>query len=138
MSKQRVLRRKPALRLERRGQYGQNEAEQPDHSASLGDSITSSTRIRFSVRTTNFGRYALTAERVDRRLAAVLTADVAGYSRLMGADEVGTLAVLKAHRRELVDPAIAEHNGRIVKTCVYRKLKLGRSGGEVRQGWRVI
>jgi TolB-like protein/class 3 adenylate cyclase len=55
-------------------------------------------------------------ERVQRRLAAILAADVAGYSRLMGADEVGTLAALKALRREVVDPAIAEHNGRIVKT----------------------
>jgi TolB-like protein/class 3 adenylate cyclase/tetratricopeptide (TPR) repeat protein len=45
-----------------------------------------------------------------------LAADVAGYSRLMGADEVGTLEALKAHRREVVDPAIADHNGRIVKT----------------------
>jgi class 3 adenylate cyclase/CDGSH-type Zn-finger protein len=58
----------------------------------------------------------LKGERVNRRLAAVLSADVAGYSRLMGADEVGTLEALKAHRRELVDPAIAEHKGRIVKT----------------------
>lgn len=55
-------------------------------------------------------------ERVERRLAAVLAADVASYSRLMGADEEGTLALLKAHRRELVDPKIAEHCGRIVKT----------------------
>jgi adenylate cyclase len=54
--------------------------------------------------------------RVDRRLAAILVADIAGYSRLMGADEVGTLAALKAHRREVVDPAITQHNGRIVKT----------------------
>jgi adenylate cyclase len=54
--------------------------------------------------------------RVERRLAAILAADVAGYSRLMGADEVGTLAALKAHRREVVDPAIAAHKGRIVKT----------------------
>jgi TolB-like protein/class 3 adenylate cyclase/tetratricopeptide (TPR) repeat protein len=54
--------------------------------------------------------------RVERRLAAVLAADVAGYSRLMGADEVGTLAALKAIRRAIVDPAIAEHKGRIVKT----------------------
>jgi adenylate cyclase len=53
---------------------------------------------------------------VQRRLAAILAADVAGYSRLMGADEVGTLAALKAHRREIVDPAIAQHHGRIVKT----------------------
>jgi TolB-like protein/class 3 adenylate cyclase/Flp pilus assembly protein TadD len=51
-----------------------------------------------------------------RRLAAILAADVAGYSRLMGADEEGTLARLRAHRRELIDPKIAEHKGRIVKT----------------------
>jgi adenylate cyclase len=51
-----------------------------------------------------------------RRLAAILAADVAGYSRLMAADEVGTLAALKAARREVVDPAIAEYKGRIVKT----------------------
>jgi adenylate cyclase len=54
--------------------------------------------------------------RVERRLAAILAADVAGYSRLMGADEEGTLAALKAIRRELIDPKIAEHRGRIVKT----------------------
>jgi class 3 adenylate cyclase len=51
-----------------------------------------------------------------RRLAAILAADVAGYSRLMGADEEGTLERLKALRGELVDPKIAEHHGRIVKT----------------------
>jgi len=51
-----------------------------------------------------------------RRLAAILAADVAGYSRLMGADEEGTLERLKAHRRQLIDPKIAEHHGRIVKT----------------------
>ena len=51
-----------------------------------------------------------------RRLAAILAADVAGYSRLMGADEEGTLERLKALRRELVDPKIAEHHGRLVKT----------------------
>src|SRR6266478_2045683 len=53
---------------------------------------------------------------VERRLAAILAADVAGYSRLMGTDEEGTLERLKAHRRELVDPKIKEHRGRIVKT----------------------
>jgi len=53
---------------------------------------------------------------VQRRLAAILAADVAGYSRLMGADEEGTLARLKAMRAELIDPTIARHNGRIVKT----------------------
>ena len=51
-----------------------------------------------------------------RRLAAILAADVAGYSRLMGADEEGTLERLKALRRELLDPKIAEHRGRLVKT----------------------
>src|SRR6516225_4073859 len=55
-------------------------------------------------------------ERVERRLAAILAADVAGYSRMMGQDEAGTLARLKAHRRELVDPKIAEHKGRVFKT----------------------
>jgi adenylate cyclase len=54
--------------------------------------------------------------RVERRLAAILAADVAGYSRLMGVDEEGTLAALKAHRRETIDPKIAGHHGRIVKT----------------------
>src|SRR5215470_16131759 len=54
--------------------------------------------------------------RVDRRLAAILAVDVAGYSRLMEADEEGTLAALRAIRRELGDPKIAEHRGRIVKT----------------------
>jgi adenylate cyclase len=58
----------------------------------------------------------LASERVERRLTAILAADVAGYSRLMGAEEEETLARLKAHRRELVDPKIAEHRGRIVKT----------------------
>ena len=51
-----------------------------------------------------------------RRIAAILAADVAGYSRLVGADEVGTLARLKTHRRDLVDPKIDEHRGRIVNT----------------------
>ena len=51
-----------------------------------------------------------------RRLAAILAADVAGYSRLMGVDEEGTLAELKAIRRELSDPKVKEHRGRIVKT----------------------
>ncbi len=52
---------------------------------------------------------------MERRLAAILAADVVGYSRLMELDEVGTLAALKTHRKELIDPAIAEHRGRIVK-----------------------
>src|SRR5215831_17946615 len=62
------------------------------------------------------GSAALATGRVERRLAAILAADVAGYSRLMGADEEGTLARLKAVRGELADPKVKEHHGRIVKT----------------------
>ncbi len=56
------------------------------------------------------------SEGTHRRLAAIVSADVVGYSRLMGADETGTLAVLRAHRSELIDSTIADHGGRIVKT----------------------
>jgi TolB-like protein/Flp pilus assembly protein TadD len=55
-------------------------------------------------------------DRVERRLAAILAGDIAGYSRLMGVDEEGTLHNLKVHRKDLVDPKITEHRGRIVKT----------------------
>ena len=55
-------------------------------------------------------------EHVKRKLAAILAGDVVGYSRLMGVDEIGTLRALKAIRRELADPAIASHHGRVVKT----------------------
>jgi TolB-like protein len=55
-------------------------------------------------------------QRIDRRMAAILAADVVGYSRLMGEDEEGTLAQLRSHRRELIDPAIAARSGRIFKT----------------------
>ena len=58
----------------------------------------------------------MASETVERKLAAILSADVVGYSRLMGVDEEGTLASFKAHRSEAVDPAIARHHGRIVKT----------------------
>src|SRR5215469_2513326 len=54
-------------------------------------------------------------ERVQRRLAAILAADVVGYSRLVGIDEEGTLAALKDLRKSLIDPKITEHRGRIVK-----------------------
>ena len=54
-------------------------------------------------------------DRVDRRLAAIFAGDIAGYSRLMGADEEGTLSRLNAHRREFLEPKIADHRGRIVK-----------------------
>src|SRR6201987_3058366 len=58
----------------------------------------------------------MTDERIERRLAAILAADVAGYSRLMGQNEERTLSDLKSARRTLVDPSIAAHRGRIVKT----------------------
>jgi adenylate cyclase len=54
--------------------------------------------------------------RVHRRLAAILAADVVGFSRLMGTDEEGTLAALKASHRDLIDPKVAEHRGRVVNT----------------------
>lgn len=58
----------------------------------------------------------MSQDQVTRRLAAIMAADVVGYSRLMGENEVGTLTALKTHRRELVDPSIAAHHGRIFKT----------------------
>src|SRR6476646_4716742 len=59
---------------------------------------------------------AVDGELRERRLSAILAADVVGYSKLMGADEVGTLRALSGHRRELIDPVIASHRGHIVKT----------------------
>ena len=61
-------------------------------------------------------RAEVESELHERRLSAILAADVVGYSRLMGDDEEGTLAALKGHRKAIVDPAIANHRGRIVKT----------------------
>src|SRR3712207_2663741 len=69
-------------------------------------------------RTLPCSSYAMSidAERVERRLAAIFAADVAGYSRLMGQDEVGTLRALTSHR-EVMDRLIAEHGGRIANTA---------------------
>ena len=61
------------------------------------------------------GAVCMAEERLERRLAAILSADIVGYSRLMGMDEAGTLSRLNALRRELIDPMIAAHSGRIVK-----------------------
>jgi adenylate cyclase len=57
----------------------------------------------------------MAAPRIDRRLAAILAADVVGYSRLVQRDEQGTLERLKAHRQELIEPSVLEHGGRVVK-----------------------
>jgi adenylate cyclase len=88
--------------------------------------------------------------RVQRRLAAILAADVAGYSRLIEADEEGTLGRLKALRAEVIDPKVAEHRGRIVKTtgdgllvefssvvdALRLNAELGRQrGAETRRTW---
>lgn len=69
-------------------------------------------------------------EGVQRRLAAILAADVAGYSRLMGRDEEGTLSALIAHRTELIEPCIAEFRGRLVKTTGDGLLALTRAGND--------
>src|SRR6202022_3067287 len=90
MSEQRILRLKPALRLERRGQHGQNKTKQPDHSASLGDSIRSSTQIRFSVHTVSC---VATAEdrRRRARLVRLLTRRIERFLLLI-AQAVGSRA----------------------------------------------
>src|SRR3712207_4478147 len=61
------------------------------------------------------GRAAMATARAERRLAAIMAADIVGYSRLTEQDEAGTLAAIKALRREVIDPLLAEHHGRIVK-----------------------
>ena len=73
-------------------------------------------RARSLSRRARPGEGMLSGEAVSRRLAAILAADVAGYSRLVEADEEGTLARLKSLRRDLIDPKIALHKGRAVKT----------------------
>src|SRR5262245_11446071 len=77
---------------------------------------TSGCDHKFDLETAAARAILMANARVERRLAAILAADVVGYSRLMGADEEGTLAALKAYRRDLLDPAIGEYRGRIVKT----------------------
>jgi adenylate cyclase len=59
----------------------------------------------------------MTTEKVERRLAAIVSADVVAYARLTEADEAGTRVALEAHRRELIDPKLAEHGGRLVSTA---------------------
>src|SRR6266487_6914940 len=79
----------------------------------IGDSCARGPRRKLR---THLRRIALASERVERRLRAILAGDVAGYSRLTGIDEEGTHVRLKEHLRALVDPCIAEHRGRVVKT----------------------
>src|ERR1700674_2756610 len=74
------------------------------------------TRVEHAASSPTSARTTYEGTSANRRLIAILAADVAGYSRLMGSDEEGTLARLKAHRKEVIDPKIAEYRGRIVKT----------------------
>src|SRR5258705_1210487 len=83
MSKRRVLNLKPQLRLEWRGQDGQSETEQPDHSASLGDSITSSTRIRFSVHTTRPGKVRVRCFRTSFAIVSIVVSQSDPVARAM-------------------------------------------------------
>ena len=82
-------------------------------------------------------------KRAQRRLAAILAADVVGYSRMMRENEAGTLAQLKTHRIEVFDPRIAEHNGRIVKTtgdgvlAIKVQRALARRNEDVPEGQRI-
>src|SRR5712664_2331754 len=83
------------------------------------------------------GSTALATGRVERKMAAILAADVAGYSRLMGADEEGTDERLKTHLRQLVDPKIKEHRGRIVKNTGDGMLVAGALPSWLRR-WRWV
>jgi adenylate cyclase len=71
------------------------------------------------------------AEKVERRLTVIFSADVVAYARLMGADEAGTRVALKSHRQELIDPKLAEHQGRLVSTAgdITRKHRARSSDG---------
>jgi len=82
----------------------------------LADVIASLGKSLSSVRLLGEGTEEMDVPGPERRLAAVLAADMVGYSRLMEVDETGTLARLKTHRIELIDPAIAKNRGRIIKT----------------------
>ena len=80
-----------------------------------GRALASKDRSRIGCRRSRFDRQGRRTARMERRLTAILAADVVGYSRLMGEDEVGTLERLKSCRRELIDPAIKEFHGRMIK-----------------------
>src|SRR5215831_3368586 len=97
-------------------QFVRHRADSARPATAPGQNASGPPNRRGATRASRFWRSTLSGERVERRLAAILAADVAGYSRLMGLDEEGTLAALKGHRRAVVDPKIAKHRGRIVKT----------------------
>src|SRR6516164_598804 len=109
---------RPSRRGTRRTRPGAGDRPQADHRRLSRVPSLCGARSSRTLRHRPAPRWpaGMSGERVERRLAAILAADVAGYSRLMGEDEEGTLAALRAVRRELADPKIAEHRGRIVKT----------------------
>ena len=93
---------------------GQKDANDPEQTSRLDKTrLASDNKVAFN--TGPDAGAGMVEQRVQRRLAAILAGDVAGYSRLMGADEEGTLSRLNVHRREFLEPKIADHRGRIVK-----------------------
>src|SRR5262245_24539094 len=79
------------------------------------DRLRKEPSLEFSARHSLWKPLQMAEERIQRRLAAILAADVVGYSRLMEQNEAETLAALKQRRREILQPLVAEHRGRIVK-----------------------
>src|SRR6516164_6840429 len=108
---------RPSRRGTRRTRPGAGDRPQADHRRLSRVPSLCGARSSRALRHRPAPRWpaGMSGERVERRLAAILAADVAGYSRLMGADEEGTHERLQAHLRELVEPKIREHHGRIVK-----------------------
>jgi hypothetical protein len=151
MSKHRVLCFKPCLRLEWRGQDGQNEPEQPDHSASLDDSITASTRMRLSVHTTVWEpRSPVGGSRIDRPFPKISNSQTCALppsanssipvTKLESSEprKSATLAISSGSAmRPIGTVDTIRPKASAGMACVYRKPKLGRSGDGVRQGWRV-
>jgi adenylate cyclase len=99
--------------------HGQSDAIDPERSSdpvsAVKPSMYQSLNLGYALRIWQRG-FSVASERVERKLAAILAADVVGYSRLTGADEEGTIGRVQVQRREIMDPAIAAHRGRIVKT----------------------
>ena len=120
-------RNKTSLANEGTARSGWTAAIQPDQEANLIASRNTERFLLFVMNVVGWGNKTcpagnsmpttrtMTSPKIERRLAAIMVADVAGYSRLMGTDEVGALNALKEHRRDRIDPTIARHNGRIFK-----------------------
>ena len=103
----------PSVRLDDH-QFGGGFFPVRSHSPDLP--LKASRRVAQFVRAPDLGEHRSAGTRSSRQLATILGADVVGYSRLMGKDEAGTLARLRSHRRELIDPKVAGRRGRIGNT----------------------